>query len=118
MEMKIKMEKKLEAALEAIRNTKGENTLIYDFTAVNPFIDRVVITSASNMRQVFAIAINIRDKCKEKEIAVKIEGNQDSRWVLVNIDTVIVHVFLDEEREIYHLERLYSDLPRVEGYDL
>lgn len=118
MEMKTQMENKLEIALEAIRNTKGENTIIYDFTSLNPFVDKVVITSASNMRQVYALASNIREKCREHGFEVKMEGNQDSRWVLVNLEEVIVHVFLDEERDVYRLERLYGDLPKVEGYDL
>ena len=70
------------------------------------------------MRQVHAIAVNIRDKCREYGISVRIEGNDDSRWILLDIDTIIVHVFLDEERDVYRLERLYSDLPRINEHDL
>lgn len=112
------MENKLKIILEAINKTRGEDIIIYDFTSLNPFIDRVVIASANNMRQVHAIAVNVRDKCKEFNIPVRIEGNQDSRWILLDIDTIIVHIFLDEERDVYRLERLYSDLPRVDENDL
>ena len=112
------MENKIKLILDAIHKTRGEDIIIYDFTSLNPFIDRVIITSASNMRQVHAMAVNIRDKCKENGISVRIEGNQDSRWILLDIDTIIVHVFLDEERDVYRLERLYSDLPRINEYDL
>lgn len=101
--------------LEAIQSTKGEDVKIYDFTPVNPFIDRVIICSANNMRQTFAIANNIKDKCKENHIEVRVEGNKDSRWILIDAKEVIVHVFLDEERDVYRLERLYGDLPRLES---
>lgn len=109
------MEKKIKIILDAIANTKGEDVIVYDFTQVNPFIDRVIICSASNMRQVYAIATNVREKSKENHYSLRMEGNQDSRWILLDIDEIIVHIFLDEEREVYRLERLYHDLPRLEA---
>lgn len=109
------MNKELLSEIEkAIDEKKGENVVIYDFRSANPFIDNVVICSASNMRQVYAIADNIRDKMKETGFYMRsMEGNKDSRWILLDIDTVIVHVFFEEERETYKLERLYADLPQI-----
>lgn len=119
MERKMLVENKINIILEAIGKVKGEDIIIYDFTSINPFIDRVIICSANNMRQVYAIAQMIKEKCRENKIDVRVEGNQDSRWILLDIDEIIVHVFLDDEREIYKLERLYGDLPRLESnYDL
>lgn len=100
---------------KAIDEKKGEHVVAYDFRSVNPFIDEVVICSASNMRQVYAIAENIRDHAKEQGLSkCHMEGNKDSKWILLDLDTVIVHVFYEEEREIYKLERLYADLPQIE----
>lgn len=119
MERKMLVENKINVILDAIGKVKGEDIIIYDFTSINPFIDRVIICSANNMRQVYAIAQMIKEKCRENKIDVRVEGNQDSRWILLDIDEIIVHVFLDDEREIYKLERLYGDLPRLESnYDL
>lgn len=113
------VENKIKIILDAIGKVKGEDIIIYDFTSINPFIDRVILCSANNMRQVYAIAQMIKEKCRENQIDVRIEGNQDSRWILLDIDEIIVHVFLDDEREVYKLERLYGDLPRLESnYDL
>lgn len=113
------VENKINVILDAIGKVKGEDIIIYDFTSINLFIDRVIICSANNMRQVYAIAQMIKEKCRENKIDVRVEGNQDSRWILLDIDEIIVHVFLDDEREIYKLERLYGDLPRLESnYDL
>ena len=113
------LEKKMKVILEAIDKGKGEDIVVFDFTSVSPFIDRVIITSANNMRKVHAIADRIKEQCREYDFAVRMEGNQDSKWILLDAGEVIVHVFYDEERDVYRLERLYGDLPRWEGqYDL
>ncbi len=114
-----KLDAIMSSVATAIRGTKGEDVIVYDFTSVNPFIDRAVLCSASNLRQVNAIAQNIKDECRKNGLDVRVEGNSNSKWVLVDLDEVIVHIFLDEEREVYKLERLYSDLPRLEQeYDV
>lgn len=110
-----KLELIMDCVCNAIRKTKGEDVIVYEFNTINPFIDRAVITSASNLRQVNAIAQNIKDECRQQGLEVRVEGNSNSRWVLVDLDEVIVHIFLDEERDVYKLERLYSDLTRLES---
>ncbi|MEG0823521.1 MAG: ribosome silencing factor [Erysipelotrichaceae bacterium] len=108
------MDKILEVVYKAIDEIKGENVTTYDFKKINPFIDAVVITSASNLRQVYSIADNIKVKMREAGYEkIRLEGNSQSRWVLVDLDTVIVHVFLEEEREVYQLDRLYADLDQI-----
>lgn len=109
------MENKLASIINAIQKTRGEDIIIYDFTSLNPFIDRVVITHGDNLRQVFAIANNIQDELKQQGYTMyRMEGDRNSRWILIDADDVIIHIFLEEERELYRLERLYADLPRLE----
>lgn len=99
---------------KAISEKKGKDIIVYEFTKLNPMIDHTILASAGNQRQVFAIADNVIDRVKETGLKVKkMEGNKDSRWLLVDLDTVIVHIFLDEERRVYRLEQLYADLPVV-----
>lgn len=106
------MEELLTVIQKAIDEKKAERPLLYEFASLNPYLDHVVICSASNLRQVYAIADNIDDRVKEQGYDVRaIEGDRDSRWVLVDIHTIVVHVFLDEEREHFQLEKLYADLP-------
>lgn len=106
------MEEKLSVIQKAIDEIKGERSIIYEFSSLNPFIDHVVITEANNLRKVYAIANNIVDRMKEHGYSIRsMEGDKDSRWILVDLDTVIVHVFLDEERDHFKLEKLYADLP-------
>lgn len=102
----------VEVVIKAIDEKKGEHVLKYDFRTLNPFIDDVIICSASNIRQVHAIAQHVKDRVREHEFDVRaMEGSSESRWVLVDLHTLIVHVFLQEEREYFQLEKLYADLP-------
>ena len=48
---------------------------------------------------------------------MRIEGDSDSRWILIDLQDVVVHLFVQQEREVYRLDRLYADVP-VEVYDL
>lgn len=105
------MENKLEIVKKAIGEKKGVDAVLYDFRSVNPFVDHVVICSAPSLRQVYAIADNVADRMKENGYHARIEGSKESKWVLLDLDTIIVHVFSNEERDVYKLEKLYADLP-------
>lgn len=109
------MNELLTSVLKAIDDKKGEDVVVYDFSVFSPFTDYTIITSASNLRQVYAIASNVDDEMSKAGIQIKaFEGSKDSRWVLVDIGSIVIHVFLTEEREIYNLEKLYKDIPQVE----
>lgn len=107
------MEEIVAIVQKAIDEKKGEYPLIYEFSSLNPFIDHVVICSASSVRQVHAIADNIKDRVREHGYDIRaMEGSSESSWVLVDLNTVVVHVFTSEERDHFKLEKLYADLPR------
>jgi ribosome-associated protein len=105
-------------ALEAARaasDKKATDPVILDVGNVLGLCDYFVIASAPNDRLVRAI-------CDEVELRVKraggtgpraVEGLDDARWVLMDFGDTIVHVFLEEAREFYDLERLWGDVPRV-----
>lgn len=106
------MEELLDIVQKAIDEKKGSNPLVYEFTQLNPFIEHVVICSAASVRQTHAIAQHIKECVKEQGYDVRsVEGNSESQWLLVDLNSVVVHVFVDEEREHLKLEKLYADLP-------
>lgn len=74
-----------------------------------------MITSATNDRQVRAIAEEIELQVGRATgmKPLRAEGLDDARWVLVDYGDFVVHVFLDEVRRYYDLERLWADAPRV-----
>jgi ribosome-associated protein len=78
--------------------------------------DEFVIASAGNDRQVKAIVGDVERAIAEAGHGrpLRVEGLDDRHWVLIDYGDVVVHVFLDETRGYYELERLWSDVPRVE----
>jgi ribosome-associated protein len=78
--------------------------------------DEFVIASATNDRQVKAIVEEVEHQVGEAGLAkpLRVEGLDDRHWVLLDYGDVVVHVFLQETREYYELERLWGDVPRVE----
>ena len=75
-----------------------------------------VIASGGNDRQVKAICDEVEHQVREAggPKPKRIEGLQDRQWVLMDYGDVVVHVFQQEAREFYDLERLWSDVPRLE----
>jgi ribosome-associated protein len=78
-------------------------------------VDHFVVTSASNTRQVRTIVDEVETQMRERaeQQPRATEGLTDASWVLIDYGDVVVHVFLNETREFYGLERLWADAPRV-----
>ena len=97
----------------------GEDTVIIEVGLVLAITDAFVITSGRNARQVKTIAEEVEARLKaDGDIKpLRVEGLGDSHWILLDYGDLVVHVFLDETREFYDLERLWSDAPRVAWED-
>jgi ribosome-associated protein len=106
-------------AAQAASAKGGEETVIIEVSAVLAITDAFVITSGRNTRQVKTIAEEVEARLKaDGGIApLRVEGVGDSQWVLLDYGDLVIHVFLDETREFYDLERLWSDAPRVTWED-
>ena len=97
----------------------GEETVIIEVGAVLAITDAFVISSGRNTRQVKTIAEEVEARLKvDGGISpLRVEGMGDSHWILLDYGDLVIHVFLDETREYYDLERLWSDAPRVAWED-
>ena len=106
-------------AAQAASAKGGDETVIIEVGAVLAITDAFVITSGRNTRQVRTIAEEVEARLKvDGGISpLRVEGLSDSHWVLLDYGDLVVHVFLDETREFYDLERLWSDAPRVAWED-
>lgn len=106
-------------AIEAARaaDTKsGSDIVILNVGPVLAICGYFVIVSAANTRLVRAIADEVEHRISVAggPKPLRMEGRDDLRWVLMDYGDFVVHVFLDETRHYYDLERLWSDVPRVE----
>jgi len=103
-------------AARAASSKKAIDPIILDVGDVLSITDSFVIVSAANTRQVRTIADEIELQITEAggPKPLRIEGLDDLKWVLVDYGEFVIHVFLQETREYYELERLWSDVPRLE----
>ena len=103
-------------AAKAASDKKGEDTVVLEVGSVLAITDAFVITSGANTRLVKTIAEEVERKVDEVggPKPLRIEGLDDARWVLMDYGDFVVHVFLDEVRRYYELERLWSDAPRLD----
>ncbi|WP_062079102.1 ribosome silencing factor [Demequina globuliformis] len=102
-------------AARAAEDKKATNIVALDVTGTMPLTDVFVIASASNERQVIAIADGIEEALHAKGAkAIGREGQREGRWVLLNFNDIVVHVMHDEERAYYDIERLYKDCPVID----
>ena len=100
-----------EAALER----KGRDVLALSVGDLTSFADTFLLVSGSSDRQVRAIADAVVEAAKAAgDAPLGVEGYDEGHWVLIDLNDVIVHVFLDEVREPYDLERLWADATVVE----
>jgi ribosome-associated protein len=107
-------------AADAAATKTLDRTVVIDVGDLLGITDYFVISSGSNPRQVRAIAEEVEQLVKQAGggSPLRTEGLDDARWVLVDYGDFVVHVFLDEARDYYDLERLWADAPRVERLPL
>jgi ribosome-associated protein len=102
----------------ALEDKKGEDICIIDISGISPLADYFIITSGSNDSQVKALVDHVEDEMhKAGHSQIQREGLQTGNWVLLDYGDVVVHVFDTENREFYHLERIWSDGKRIESID-
>ena len=104
------------AAARAADAKLGVDTVVLDVGDVLAITDAFVITSGTNARQVRSIAEDVEAQLTEAggPKPVRVEGLDDARWILMDYGAFVVHVFLDDARRFYELERLWSDVPRLD----
>ena len=97
-------------ACKAIDDKKGQDIKIIDIHNISVIADYFVIASGINSNQVQAIVDNVEEQLGRAGFEAKqIEGNRNSSWILMDYGDVIVHVFDEENRLFYDLERIWRD---------
>ena len=93
---------------------KARDIIGLNLEGKSPVTDYFVVCSGSNKPQIKAICDNIDDKMAELGVnPLRIEGYKEAQWVLMDYGNLIVHIFDDESRDYFNLERLWGDAPAV-----
>ena len=104
------------SAARAADDKQGTDTRVIDVSEVMPIVGVFVVTSAGNSRLVRTIAGDVEDRIRidHHRSPVRTEGMSESQWILLDYGDVVVHVFAEETRRFYEIERLYRDRPNVD----
>lgn len=106
-------------AYEYIDEKKGIDIKIIDISKISVLADYFIIAGGSNMKQIQSIADNIEEKLGRQGVEPKnIEGYQSSNWILMDYRDVIIHIFNQEDRLFYDLERIWMDGNTIEAAEL
>ena len=98
----------------ALAAKKAYGVLALDVTAQTSIADAFVLCSVGSSRQAQAVADEVERALKERgERPLSIEGYAQGSWVLMDYGDFVLHVFLEERREYYGLERLWGDAPDI-----
>ncbi len=99
---------------QCIDDKKGKKIQVLQVGELTSVADYFVIASATSSTQVKAIADEVEEKLKlQGEEPMHIEGFHSATWVLLDYADVVVHVFMEETREFYGIERLWADAKEI-----
>ena len=105
----------LRIAALAADDKQGEDIIALDVSGPLPLTDIFLLVTGRNERNVVAIASEIEDQLiASGSKPVRREGRAEGRWILLDFGDLIVHVFHEEDRAYYSLERLWKDCPVIE----
>ncbi len=107
---KLSSQQRAKLCAQAAAEMQAEDIIILEIGKLTSFTDYFVIVSGRSNRQVQAITDKVIEDIKASgNRPLGSEGEDEGRWVLIDWGDVVVHVFHHEERDIYELEKLWSD---------
>lgn len=104
----------LREVVRIVDDKKAFQVIVYDVSARTSLADVFVLCSVGSQRQAQAVSDEIERVLRDAKIRpLSIEGYAQGGWVLMDYGQFVVHVFLEETREYYALERLWGDAPEI-----
>jgi len=114
-----RLPKAISAVIDAAQDRKATGVVLLDLKKAGAFTDYFVICSASNPRQVQAIADAVEEALKgQKQRPSLVEGYARAEWILLDYFDFVIHVFSKHARDFYALDRLWGSATRIEFPDV
>ncbi|MBQ8247754.1 MAG: ribosome silencing factor [Lachnospiraceae bacterium] len=105
-------------AINALEEKKAENIRIIDISKVSVLADYFIIAEGKNRNQIQALTDSVeKDLGKTGVVPKQIEGYESANWILMDYTDIIVHIFDNENRLFYDLERIWRDGICVDAKD-
>ncbi len=108
------------AAAQAAADNGGTEIVVLDMSRQSAIFDYFVIATGTSRRQLHAISEEIDHKLEEElnDKRMHIDGYEDSRWIVLDFGTVLIHLFDEDTRKFYSLEMLWADAAPVDLSDV
>lgn len=101
-------------AAKAALDKKAEEVMILDVRGLTSYADYFVLATGGSDRQVMAISDSVQEEMKKTgHRMLGVEGYERGHWVLIDFGDVVVHVFYEETRDLYDIEGLWAEAPRI-----
>lgn len=101
------MNKNEKNILKAIKDKKAINVKFYDVRGINPLCDSIIVCSALNERNLVGIKDSIEDAALSNKMKINhIEGRNNSKWIVVDLNDIVVHVMTEDERARVDLDSI------------
>ena len=108
-------EARVQRLAAAALDRKAQDLVALDVHALTSFAEAFLVATGTSARHVRSVADAVLEaSTAEGNPPLGVEGYDEGRWVLIDLNEVVVHVFQAEVREYYDLERLWSDAPVIE----
>lgn len=106
-------------AIEGLEDKKAADIKVIDISEVSVMADYFIIASGSNRNQVQALADNVEEMLHDEKVRPRqIEGYQTANWILMDFNDIIVHIFNEEDRLFYNLEKIWLDGKVIDASEL
>lgn len=103
------------AAYRALDEKKARDISVIDISGISVIADYFIVATAENARQTQALCDNVEEQLgREGFFCSQTEGKAGASWILMDYKDVIIHIFDEESRRFYDLERIWRDGRRVE----
>lgn len=94
---------------------KGLEPVLLEVTKVCSFADYFIVCSGGSHRHVQALAQHVEEALAQAGVKpLGVEGREEGQWVLMDYNTLVVHIFMQPQREFYNLEDLWSEVPKTQ----
>ena len=108
-------EEMVKEAVSAIEEKKGEQVRVIDISKISSIADYFIIAGGSNIVQTQAIAEEVERRLTLRGTEPKsVEGFRSGSWILLDYADVVIHIFNEEDRRFYNLERIWMDGKRID----
>lgn len=107
----MKAKKLHDLAMLSLEDMKGQDIVSMNISKMSTIADFMLVVTATSSRHSRSLAEDLVKRCKAADVKVRMEGEEQGEWILIDMGDVIAHVMLAATRKLYDLESLWKFLP-------